>query len=86
MIETWYRGGDWVNQWLSIRHLFGILHQIGLLEDAAVVHGGLATAGAVSAMPFEPATPPSSTPASRRCAASSATSDSPPLGAGRGDG
>jgi hypothetical protein len=55
VIETWYRGGDWANQWLSIRHVMGILQQIGLLEDAAVVHGGLATAGAVSAMPFEPA-------------------------------
>ena len=55
VIETWYRGGDWANQWLSIRHVMGILQQIGLLEDAAVVHGGLETAGAVSAMPFEPA-------------------------------
>ena len=55
VIETWYRGGDWANQWLSIRHVMGILQQIGLLEDVAVVHGGLATAGAVSALPFEPA-------------------------------
>jgi hypothetical protein len=35
--------------------VMGILQQIGLLEDAAVVHGGLLTAGATSAMPFEPA-------------------------------
>lgn len=55
VIETWYRGGDWANQWLSIRHVFGILAQIGMDEAAAVVHGGLSAAGANYALPFEPA-------------------------------
>lgn len=54
VIETWYRGGDWANQWLSIRHVFGILQQIGEDEAAVVVHGGLSAAGANHALPFEP--------------------------------
>ena len=28
VIELWYRGGDWANQWLSLRHVFGILVQL----------------------------------------------------------
>ena len=55
VIQTWYRGGDWVNQWLSIRHVFGILQRIGDDEAAAVIHGGLSAAGATYALPFEPA-------------------------------
>ncbi len=55
VIETWYRGGDWANQWLSLRHVFGVLQQAGDHEAAAVVHGGLTAAGATAAMPFEPA-------------------------------
>lgn len=55
VIDTWYRGGDWANQWLSIRHVFGILQQMGDLEAAAVVHGGLSAAGVNYALPFEPA-------------------------------
>jgi len=55
VIETWYRGGDWANQWLSVRHLFGILQQVGDHEAAAVLHGGLTAAGAAAALPFEPA-------------------------------
>ncbi|MDQ6696137.1 MAG: AAA family ATPase [Actinomycetota bacterium] len=55
VIETWYRGGDWANQWLSIRHVLGILQQIGQHEAAAVVHGGLSALGVNHALPFEPA-------------------------------
>ena len=55
VIETWYRGGDWANQWLSIRHVFGLLQQLGEDEAAVVVHGGLSAAGANHALPFEPA-------------------------------
>ena len=55
VIETWYRGGDWANQWLSIRHVFGLLQQLGMDEAAVVVHGGLSAAGANHALPFEPA-------------------------------
>ena len=28
VIDLWYRGGDWANQWLSLRHVFGILVQL----------------------------------------------------------
>ena len=28
VIDTWFRGGDWTNQWLSLRHVFGILVQL----------------------------------------------------------
>lgn len=55
VIETWYRGGDWANQWLSIRHVFGILQQIGRDEAAAVVHGAVSAAGVHHALPFAPA-------------------------------
>lgn len=55
VIQTWYRGGDWANQWLSIRHVFGILQRIGDDEAAAAIHGGLSAAGATYALPFEPA-------------------------------
>ncbi|MGD9997476.1 MAG: BTAD domain-containing putative transcriptional regulator [Ilumatobacteraceae bacterium] len=54
VIDSWYRGGDWANQWLSLRHVFGILHDIGRSEEAATVHGALAAAEATYAMPFEP--------------------------------
>ena len=54
VIDTWHRGGDWANLWLSLRHVVGILQQSGDLRAAAVLHGALATAGATYAMPFEP--------------------------------
>lgn len=54
VIDTWHRGGDWANLWLSLRHVFGILMQLGHHETAAVVHGALDTAGATLALPFEP--------------------------------
>ena len=28
VVDLWYRGGDWANQWLSLRHVFGILVQL----------------------------------------------------------
>jgi hypothetical protein len=55
VVDLWYRGGDWTNQWLSIRHIFGILVQIHAHESAAIVHGALVAAGAAYALPFEPA-------------------------------
>jgi hypothetical protein len=54
VIETWHRGGDWANLWLSLRHVLGILQQSNDLRAAAVLHGALAAAGATLAMPFEP--------------------------------
>ena len=39
VIDTWYYGGDWVNQWLSLRHVCGILAQPGANRSAAVLYG-----------------------------------------------
>ena len=55
VIDTWYRGGDWANQWLSIRRVLGILVELGALEPAAVLHGALTAVGAAEAMPIAPA-------------------------------
>jgi hypothetical protein len=53
VIEIWYRGGDWANQWLSLRHVFGILVQLRAHLGAATLHGALSAAGAAYALPFE---------------------------------
>ena len=55
VVETWFRGGDWANQWLSLRHLAGILASLGHDENAAVLAGAVEAAGAESALPFAPA-------------------------------
>lgn len=54
VIDTWYRGGDWANQWLSLRHVCGILSQLDAHRAAAVLFGALTAAGAASALPVEP--------------------------------
>ena len=54
VIDTWQRGGDWANLWLSLRHVVGLLQQIGDDRAAAVLHGALDAAGATHALPFEP--------------------------------
>ena len=54
VIDLWYRGGDWANQWLSLRHVLGILADLGAHRAAAVLHGALVAAGAAAALPFEP--------------------------------
>jgi predicted ATPase/DNA-binding SARP family transcriptional activator len=54
VIDTWYRGGDWANQWLSLRHVCGIFAQLGANRAAAVLYGSLVAAGAAAALPFEP--------------------------------
>ena len=53
VIDLWFRGGDWANQWLSLRHVFGILVQLGDHAAAATLHGVLAAIGAAYALPFE---------------------------------
>jgi hypothetical protein len=53
VIDLWYRGGDWANQWLSLRHVFGILMQLRDYHGAATLHGALSAAGASYALPFE---------------------------------
>jgi hypothetical protein len=55
VISAWHRAGDWANQWLSLRHVFGICHLLGADELAVTIHGALERAGATEAFPFEPA-------------------------------
>jgi tetratricopeptide (TPR) repeat protein len=55
VIDLWYRGGDWANQWLSLRHVFGILVQLRADLSAATLHGALTAAGSAYALPFEAA-------------------------------
>lgn len=54
VIESWHRGGDWANQWLSLRFVGNILQKAGDHEAAAVVHGALSAAGALTALPVDP--------------------------------
>ena len=55
VVATWFRGGDWANQWLSLRHLAGILADLGRDGDAAMLSGAVEAAGAAAALPFAPA-------------------------------
>lgn len=54
VVETWYRGGDWANQWLSLRQLAGVLASAGQEEEAALLLGAVSAAGATTALPFAP--------------------------------
>jgi predicted ATPase/DNA-binding SARP family transcriptional activator len=54
VVETWYRGGDWANQWLSLRQLAGVLASAGRDDDAALLFGAVSAAGATTALPFAP--------------------------------
>lgn len=54
VVDLWYRGGDWANQWLSLRRVLAILISLQAFEPAAVLHGALNAVGASHAMPFEP--------------------------------
>ena len=53
VIDTWYRAGDWANQWLTLRHVAGVLAQRGDHEEAAVLQGAVRVASAELAMPIE---------------------------------
>ena len=53
VIDMWFRGGDWTNQWLSLRHVFRILVQLDDNVAAATLHGALTAIGAAYALPFE---------------------------------
>lgn len=53
VIDMWYRAGDWANQWLTLRHVAGVLAQRGDYEDAAVLHAAVRVASAELAMPIE---------------------------------
>jgi hypothetical protein len=54
VVETWYRGGDWANQWLSLRQLAAVLGGIGRDREAALLFGAVDAAGATDALPFAP--------------------------------
>ena len=54
VVETWARGGDWANQWLSLRQLAGVLAGAGLDEEAALLFGAVDAAGAAAALPLAP--------------------------------
>lgn len=54
VIDIWFRGGDWANQYLSLRRVFGILVELGAYEAGAVLHGALSAVGATQALPFVP--------------------------------
>jgi hypothetical protein len=54
IVGTWFRGGDWANQWLSLRHVAGILATAGRDEEAALLSGAVQAAGAAGALPFAP--------------------------------
>jgi predicted ATPase/DNA-binding SARP family transcriptional activator len=55
VIDTWFRGGDWANQWLSLRHVFAIFEALGHDEAAATLYGALEASGVMQALPIEPA-------------------------------
>jgi hypothetical protein len=56
VIDTWFRGGDWANQWLSLRYVFAIFETLEHDEVAATLHGALENAGAMRALPMGPGT------------------------------
>jgi tetratricopeptide (TPR) repeat protein len=54
VLDTWFRGSDSANLWLSLRYVAAILASLGRDEPAAVLYGALEAAAAVSALPLEP--------------------------------
>jgi hypothetical protein len=54
VVAEWHRAGDWANQWLSLRHVFGLCFLVHADELAATIYGALVRAGAVDAFPVEP--------------------------------
>jgi hypothetical protein len=54
VIDTWFRGGDWANQWLSLRYVFAIFESLEHDEVAATLHGALTAAGVMHALPLGP--------------------------------
>ena len=53
VIDMWHRAGDWANQWLTLRHVAGVLAQRGDHEAAATLHAAVRLASAELAMPIE---------------------------------
>ena len=57
VIDTWYRGGDWVNLRFTLRRVFDLLAKHDDHAGAATLHGALSASGATSARPFAPGHP-----------------------------
>lgn len=57
VIDTWYRGGDWVSLRLSLRRVVDLLMKHGDHDAAATLYGALSASGATSASPFAPGDP-----------------------------
>lgn len=53
VIDMWHRAGDWANQWLTLRHVAGVLAQRGDYQAAAMLHAAVRLASAELAMPIE---------------------------------
>lgn len=53
VIDTWYRAGDWANQWLTLRHVAGVLAAHGDHEEAVMIRAAVRLASAELAMPIE---------------------------------
>jgi hypothetical protein len=56
VVDTWYRGGDWANQRLSLRYVLALLERVGRDEAAATLYGALEQAGVMQVLPLEPST------------------------------
>jgi hypothetical protein len=54
VLDTWFRGSDSANLWLSLRYVVAILASLERDEPAAVLYGALEAAGAIAALPLEP--------------------------------
>ncbi|HSL56579.1 MAG TPA: AAA family ATPase, partial [Acidimicrobiales bacterium] len=54
VVQTWYRGGDWANQWLSLRHVAALLGSLDRPEESATLFGAVDAVGATTALPFAP--------------------------------
>jgi len=54
VLDTWFRGSDSANLWLSMRYVVAILASLERDEPAAVLYGALEAAGAIAALPLEP--------------------------------
>ncbi|SON63435.1 hypothetical protein MSIMFI_04966 [Mycobacterium simulans] len=40
-LDHWDRGGDWAQQWITLRHVTRLLARLGADDDAVVVHCAL---------------------------------------------
>ncbi|MDH3705487.1 MAG: hypothetical protein OES57_05435, partial [Acidimicrobiia bacterium] len=55
VLDTWYRAGDWANQWLSLNHAVLALVDADERAWAAQVVGAIETHSTLGALPMQPA-------------------------------